>query len=154
MPKNDNLFKELKDRFELDQNLSKNKSFEEIKKIYETNSIWLKKIIENREWLSYDIVGKQGELYAWLIVQHSPDIDFQKRVLDLLRNLPKTMERNGHIAYLTDRILIKQNKKQLYGTQFSNGQPYPIENKSNLDKRRNKMGLGSFEEYYKLMNKK
>ena len=75
-------------------------------------------------------------------------------ILDLLRNLPQTIERNGHITYLTDRILTKQNKKQLYGTQFSNGQPYPIKDKSNLNKRRKKRGLGSFEEYYKLMNKK
>ena len=68
--------------------------------------------------------------------------------------MPKTKERNQHIAYLTDRILVKENKGQIYGTQFSKDNHYPIFDENDLDKRRAEMGLGSFEEYSKLMQKK
>ena len=145
------LLNELKERFELDQKLLLKKDWETLKQIYRENSSWLKKIIHSQGWLSEKIVGEQGELYAWLIVQHSDDFNFQKSCLKLLKNLPKTKERNQHVAYLTDKILTKENKKQIYGTQFSYGNPCPIFDKKNLDKRRAEMNLCPFKEYYSLM---
>jgi len=115
--------------------------------------MWLKEIVSRMDWPSEIKVGKQGELYAWLITQHSRDIGFQKLCLGLLEDLPETRERNQHVGYLTDRILVNENKKQIYGTQFSNGHPYPIINKNELNKRRDEMNLGSFDEYCKLMKK-
>ncbi len=76
----------------------------------------VKKIISNYAWPHKDMVGEKGELYVWLISQHLNDIDFQKSCLKLLEDLPKIKERNKHIEYLTDRILIKENKKQVYET--------------------------------------
>ncbi len=153
MNPNPKLFSELEERFKKDQALCKNNFGKDYVENCRENSEWLKQIVSQEGWLSEDKVGKQGELYAWLIVQHSDDIKFQKLCLTLLKNLSKTKERNQHIAYLTDRILIKENKEQIYGTQFSNGKPCPILDENNLDKRRSEMSLGSFDEYYKQMTK-
>lgn len=147
------LFSELQRRFKRDQELSKQDFGEKYVENCCNNSKWLKQVVSNHGWLSEDQVGKQGELHAWLIVQHSDDIYFQKMCLKLLKNLPKTKERNRHVAYLIDRILVKENKKQIYGTQFSNGKPCSVLGKNNLDKRRAEMSLGTFSEYYKQMTR-
>jgi len=149
---NKELFNELRIRFELDQELIKDQRIYEFEKKCGLNSIWLKDKISQYGWLRSGIVTEQGELFAWLIVQHSQDINFQKKCLGLLEESPSTVQRKQHIAYLTDKILVNEGKRQLYGTQFSNGNPFPIKDRKNLDKRRGKMSLGNFEDYFKLMN--
>lgn len=143
------LFLELKKRFEIDQKLCNGNLNKKFKENCNKNSRWIKRLVSQEEWSFVDKVGKQGELYAWLIVQHSEDIDFQKYCLSLMEKFPKTKERSQNIAYLTDRILIRENKKQIYGTQFSNGKIMPTINKGNLNNRRRKIGLESLEEYKK-----
>lgn len=149
----DSLFLELEKRFKKDQELCK-KGFgrEYVENCYE-NSEWLKRIVSQQGWPSDDKIGTQGELYAWLIVQHSDDVQFQKQCLQLLKELPETEERKKHIAYLTDRILVKEGKKQIYGTQFQEDKPSPILDEKNLDERRKAVGLNPFEEYCQLMKK-
>ena len=61
-----------------------------------------------------------------------------------------------HVAFLTDRILVFQNKKQIYGTQFrgdQNGEqrPFPIARPKDLERLRRSMNLESFAEYKKKM---
>ena len=57
------------------------------------------------------------------------------------------------VAYLTDRVLLAENKKQIYGTQFtySNGkwEPKPLGDAGNVDKRRAEIGLKPLAEYVK-----
>lgn len=151
---NQELFNELALRFELDQTLCKQKRMNEFQGCCEENTFWLKGLIKKIGWPSLEIVGETGERYAWLIAQHSSDLNFQKYCLSLLNKQYPTNERKRHIAYLTDRILIKEGKPQIYGTQFiPSGSPFKIENESEIDKRRQKMGLGLFCEYYELMNR-
>jgi hypothetical protein len=54
-------------------------------------------------------------------------------------------------AYLTDRVLTGQGKKQIYGTQLSVIEGIidvqPIEDPANVDKRRKVVGLKSMREY-------
>jgi hypothetical protein len=48
--------------------------------------------------------------------------------------------------------MVKEQGKQYYGTQFSNfskGELFPIEDKLNVDKRRQELGLGTVAEYLK-----
>ncbi len=111
------LFEELKKRFEEDQKLLRGERLKEWDSLRKENSLWLKEIVDRDGWVSNKIVGEQGELYAWLIVQHSDDLSFQKYCLEQLKVLPVTKERMEHIMYLTDRILIKEGKHQIYGTQ-------------------------------------
>jgi hypothetical protein len=56
------------------------------------------------------------------------------------------------VAYLTDRIMIKERGVQLYGTQVNTYTPYPIIDSVNVNKRRADMGLGTLEEYRKTMS--
>ncbi|MFP4190202.1 MAG: hypothetical protein ACLFSL_04165 [Candidatus Woesearchaeota archaeon] len=67
-------YSELESRFKKDQKLCRKDEREFLENCHK-NSEWLKKIIIEEGWLSSDKVGKQGELYAWLIVQHSDDIE-------------------------------------------------------------------------------
>jgi len=153
MVPNPQLLKELTQRFQLDQSLSKEKNWEKLMNVYPKNTKWLEGIIREVGWPSQNLVGIFGEQAAWLIVQHSGDVKFQEKCLRLIKNLPLTNERKHYIAYLTDRILVRGGNKQLYGTQYDGIQPFPIENEKELDLRRKTMGLGPFSEYHKLMAK-
>ena len=72
-----------------------------------------------------------------------------------LKKMPEDEVSKANLAYLIDRVLVNEGKKQLYGTQFwfMNGkmEPRPIEDEANIDKRREEMGLGSFADYEKHM---
>jgi len=99
-----------------------------------------------------------GAFAAWLLVQHADaDPEFQAYCLELMKDAYESGEVRGQdLAYLTDRVLVNQGKKQLYGTQFwtppgGKIQPRPIEDEAKLDERRSKMGLGLFAEYKKMM---
>lgn len=151
MSKKIGLLNELIRRFELDQELSRKKEFGKLEEIYRSNSSWLKNIVLKDGWPSAESVTKRGENCVWLITQHSDDLGFQKYCLNLLSKLNPTKERKQSIAFLTDRILVNENQKQIYGTQFSNGKPLPIQDYQNLDKMRKKMGLESFNEYQERM---
>lgn len=116
----------------------------------------LKQIILQHGWPSISLVGVEAAHAAWLLVQHADhDLAFQEECLRLMKALPAVEVSLPNIAYLTDRILTSRGKPQLYGTQFQGTgrelKPQPIKNKSNLDMRRSKMGLGTFDEYMRLM---
>ena len=60
------------------------------------------------------------------------------------------------LAYLTDRDLVNEDKKQTYGTQFHkvDGRMVPrsIEDEAGLAARRAELGMISMEEYSTIMN--
>jgi hypothetical protein len=116
------------------------------------NTAWLKTIVANRGWPGGILVGKDGALAAWLLVQHADaDPKFQRTCLDLMVKLPKDEVAQGNVAYLTDRVLLAEGKKQLYGTQFvpvdGRLQPRPLEDETNVDRRRAAVGLPPLAEY-------
>lgn len=130
------------------------------RKIDERSTRRLKKIIKLRGWPTISIVGKEASHAAWLIVQHSPDLKFQKECLGLLRKAVAANESlKADLAYLIDRIKIKDSKKQLFGTQFKFNVktnkliPYPIQNPKFMDKRRKAYGLEKFSTYQKKMQR-
>jgi hypothetical protein len=53
------------------------------------------------------------------------------------------------MAYLTDRVRVAEKQKQVYGTQFEDLEPFPIEDEANVDKRRQQVGLPPLAEYRK-----
>jgi methylase of polypeptide subunit release factors len=123
------------------------------------NREWLKGIVEKKGWPGQTLVGFDGADAAWLLVQHAdPDPAFQKTALRLLEEAVKRKDaRPTHLAYLTDRVLTGEGKKQLYGTQFTmkDGrlEPRPIQDEVNVDKRRAEVGLPPLAEYRKQMEK-
>jgi hypothetical protein len=116
----------------------------------------LKEIIAEYGWPTIPMVGVEASNDAWLIAQHADhDVLFQKECLALLKKVSSGEVPLNNIAYLEDRILVAEHKPQLYGTQFQgtgpNMKPQPIHDKSHVDARRKEMGLGTLEEYTKLM---
>jgi len=117
----------------------------------------MKEIIRNHGWPTITLFGKNTDHQAWLLVQHSSDLEFQKNCLQLLYQAMQCKETNPiNYAYLYDRVALQSKEydyKQKYGTQFhitNNGelilQPYQgtIED---IDKNRFLIGLSSLEEY-------
>lgn len=121
------------------------------------NTKWLKEIIAKHGWPTFSMVGKDGAQSAWLMVQHA-DLDpkFQRQSLDLMTKAPKEEVSLKNLAYLTDRVLLAEGKKQLYGTQYLRvyGKlvPRPLEDEKNCDKRRAEVGLGTLAEYEKQLS--
>ena len=120
------------------------------------NTARLKEIVHLYGWPSRALVGKEGEAAAFLLVQHADaSPDFQKQCLPLIQKgaskgeIPKEA-----VAMLTDRVLLHEGKKQLYGTQFIRNAagewvPQPIEDELHVDARRKSLGLPPLAEYAK-----
>jgi hypothetical protein len=122
------------------------------------NTAWLEKVIEQYGLPGNTLVGEDAANAVFLIIQHSPDLEFQRKCLTLMELAVSKGEANAiHLAYLTDRVRIREGKPQFYGTQGqsqSNGVivPIPIEDEQNVDERRKAIGLVPIAEYFKQMN--
>ena len=116
-----------------------------------TNLIFIKQVVKKYGFPSISMVGKDAYEAAFILCQHADDdLGFQKTVLEQLKKLAATGDANKeNIAYLTDRIMVKEKGTQVYGTQFHDYVSYPIVDSANVDKRRAEMGLGTLAEYKK-----
>jgi hypothetical protein len=125
----------------------------------EENTAKLKKIVEEKGWPSISIVGEGASRSAWLLIQHADhDPAFQLKALRLMEPLAKKGDvTKNNYAYLYDRIMLKLNGKQRFGTQFGcEGEEYklrPLENEAQLDKLRDNYTLPPIAEYRALMEK-
>ncbi len=124
-------------------------------KISKTDSINLasvERIIQQYGYPGQSVVGLKLGNTVWLVIQHSP-LAVQEKYLPLIQKAADNGEmEKSNLALLVDRIRMYKGKKQLYGTQISissTGKKYfhPIEDKANVNKRREKVGLGPIEEY-------
>lgn len=127
-----------------------------LKAIDEENTKWLQGVVEKHGWPTYSLAGEDGAGAAWLLVQHADaNPIFQRKCLDLMARLPKEEVSQSNLAYLTDRVLLAEGKKQRYGTQFTvvdgKWQPRPLEDETNVDQRRAEAGLPPLAEYAKLI---
>ena len=109
----------------------------------ERNTARMKEIVKTHGWPGKSLVGDDGSRRAWLLVQHADrDVAFQKECLALLEEAVKSGEADGvNLAYLADRVATAEGRKQVYGTQFGDGEPLPIEDEANVDARRKAIGL-------------
>jgi len=103
----------------------------------------IKGLIRVHGYPSNKTIGKEGMHKFWLLIQHQDqDIPLQKQCFKRCVFSPVDA------AYLEDRILLNDGKKQIYGTQFTgkfdrNGHPVlrPVEDIGNLNKRRKDVDL-------------
>lgn len=145
------LYDELIRRMQADQRVRQGPTADpaEMRRIDDDNTAWLKRVVADHGWPTISLVGEEGELAAFLIIQHaSPkqELEFQKKCLDLMKAaLEKKDVRATSVAYLTDRVLMYEGKPQVYGTQFvlkdGTYQPHPIEDEEHVDARRAALGL-------------
>ena len=126
-----------------------------VMKLDAENRAWLTGVIEKTGWPGKSRVGREGAQAAWLLVQHADaDRPFQKKCLVLLEKAVRQKDADPiQLAYLTDRVLVADGKKQKYGTQLDvkDGKlvPGPVDDEAALDDRRKALGLQSMAEYIK-----
>src|SRR5690606_19292409 len=83
------------------------------------HAVRIKEIIDLYGWTGFSLIGKEGSHAMWLLVQHSSDLNFQKHCLFLLEEAITHQEADIiDFAYLKDRVLMYEGKKQIFGTQF------------------------------------
>lgn len=124
------------------------------------NTERMRAIVRQYGWPGLGLVGKDGTNAAFLLVQHSADLAFQKEMLPLIEKSYKSGELSGQeYALLLDRVLVREGRPQVYGTQakrfeeWKDGEPVPapIEDEANVDKRRAEVGLMPLSEYLKIL---
>src|SRR5262249_4386988 len=112
-------------------------------------------LIADRGWPGRSLVGPDGADAAWLIAQHADhDPDFQRECLGLLEEAASAGDvSQSNVAYLTDRVMLKETGRQRYGTQFQHGkdgpEPFPLEDPDRVDELRAAAGLMPLAEYRK-----
>jgi hypothetical protein len=119
------------------------------------NLVKVKKIIDTHGWLGPDDVGKQGAQTIFLVIQHADSLTQVTYFPIMKEAVKKGKARSQDLALLEDRILTKQGKEQIYGSQLRvNNQTgkwefYPIKDEVNVNQRRAAVGLDSLEIYAK-----
>lgn len=129
----------------------------EIAQVDSVNLVRLERIISERGWPRISEVGRPGANSAFLVVQHSP-LEVQERYLPMLQVAVEAGEgRAADLAYLTDRIRIRKNLPQLYGSQVCTDDATgamvfcPIEDEANVDVRRAAVGLEPLSGYARMI---
>ncbi|MEX0877274.1 MAG: DUF6624 domain-containing protein [Candidatus Spechtbacterales bacterium] len=135
---------------------------QEYRNLDATNTKRLKEIIGEIGWPVISKVGEEASHAAWLLVQHARDenlnidIGFQKQALELMKEAQEGDVDKSNIAYLEDRILISQDKHQLYGTQqeLKDGKWTPMQTADieKVNERRKEMGMPPVEEATEKLN--
>jgi hypothetical protein len=115
------------------------------------NQAALESLVSTRGWPTLDKVGTEGVLTAFLVVQHA-DLPFQLKYASKVEHsasvgdIPKS-----NYALFVDRLAMRQNKPQVYGTQIriqgGVASLHQIENEEEVDKRRSEVGLGPICQY-------
>ena len=125
----------------------------------DANTERMRAIVRQYGWPGPELVGQDGTEAAFFLVQHA-DLALQKEMLPLVEKAYKKGELSGpNYALLLDRVLVGEGKRQVYGTQakrfdeWKDRKPVlePIEDESNVDKRRAEVGLMPLAEYLELL---
>jgi len=120
------------------------------------NMARLEEIIKQHGWPGRSLVGEKAANAGFLILQHA-DLSFQKKYFPLVKEgVSKGEVRPAEAAMLEDRILMKEGKKQIYGSAVQSGpetggklELHPIEDEEHVDERRAAVGLMPLAEYLK-----
>lgn len=124
-----------------------------MKNVDQESAVKVCNIIDKYGWLGSDEAGSEGNLTLFLAIQHVDDLIVQEKYLPLLKAAVQNGKADGwHLAFLTDRILMNQGKKQIYGTQKiinkDSGDWYivPLQNPDIVDELRKEIGLSPLAE--------
>lgn len=119
------------------------------------NLVQIERLVLKYGWPGKSFVGARGNNTVFLVIQHA-ELPIQEKYLPMLQKSVDIGEsRPSDLALLQDRILMRQEKKQIYGSQViinqTTGAPefHPIEDEKNVNSRRKKVGLEPIEEYAK-----
>ena len=115
----------------------------------------LREILQREGWPGFRRVGKQAGNAAFLILQHA-GLEDQKEYFPLLKEAALRREASpADAAMMEDRILMREGKNQVYGTQLVSDKQtgklelWPVENEEEVDSRRAAVGMPPLGEYLK-----
>ena len=122
------------------------------------NLIRLKEVVARHGWPGRSLVGPLASQNAWLLAQHADaDLEFQRVCMEKMKALPRGEIDPKQLAYLTDRVLVGEGRKQSYGTQatFRDGKivASPIEDEAGVDERRRSLGLEPMADYLRSLER-
>lgn len=135
-----------------------------------TNLVYIKALVARHGWPDAERFGKDAAHAAFVLVQHADkDPQFQEQMLPLVADAVERGEASARdMAYLIDRVRVKQGRPQVYGTQYdvlrteAGGALLGPDGKlqyllpvvvdaERIDERRATVGLGPWAEYEKRM---
>ncbi len=120
------------------------------------NTAFVSDLLDKHGWPDKYTVDFTGCNALFLIIQHAP-LETQKKYLPMLQQAAKTLDiPPPNLALLSDRISVRENGTQLYGTQITispSGEklPFPITDEAGVNKRRKEIGLPPLEDYLKML---
>ena len=145
-------------------------AFREGARVDRENTARLKEIVAAHGWPTRELVGDEAAKAAFLLAQHADhDPEFQAHCLPLLEQAAARGEASkSAVAYLTDRVRVKQQRPQVHGTQYHVRQDASgavvadaegrlsyllpiVEDVDRLDERRAAMGLPPWRDYERKM---
>ncbi|MFH8680943.1 DUF6624 domain-containing protein [Streptomyces lydicus] len=114
----------------------------------------LGEIMDEYGWPTEELVGEEAARAAWLIAQHADrQIEIQRRALKLMQQAVSAGSASPReLAFLRDRTLVNEGRKQIYGTQIADVKdgapvPWPCEEPERVDELRAEVGIEPFDEY-------
>ncbi|MDC0771480.1 DUF6624 domain-containing protein [Streptomyces sp. HD] len=114
----------------------------------------LGEIMNEYGWPTAALVGEEAARAAWLIAQHADrQLDVQRRALQLMEQAVSAGSASPReLAFLRDRTLVNEGRKQIYGTQIAGVKdgvpiPWPCEAPEGMDRLRTEVGIEPFDEY-------
>ena len=122
-----------------------------------TNLVEMEAIISRYGWPGKSLVGSRGNQSCFLVIQHADSAAQVKYLPVMQKSVEQGESSMSDFALLQDRVLMRQEKKQIYGSQVvfdKQGNPefYPIEDEKNVNIRRKEAGLEPIEQYAKYFN--
>jgi hypothetical protein len=155
------LREELLRRAEKDQNARRTSrdDWQQVAAVDAENLPWMEALVDEVGWPGVSLVGEDGAHAAWLLVQHADASPaFQRRCLDLMTEAVERGEATRReLAYLTDRVLLKEAQPQEYGTQMTGTEqgwaPRNLRDPDNVDARRAAMSLEPLTENIERINR-
>lgn len=112
-------------------------------------------ILDQYGWPATSLVGEKANNAVALVIQHAP-LQVQEKYIPLLRtSVQKKESTTDMLPLMEDRILMRNGKPQIYGSQVIPNQTtkkyelYNLYDPKNVDKRRAEMGLEPLQDYLK-----
>jgi len=129
---------------------------ETMEKIDMPHTARLNEIFDRYGFPTFQTVGKDGVQSFLILLQHTPDESLRQKSLKPITKAFKRKEIPPQdYANFVDRLLVRQNKPQIYGSNFDIKDNKlvmsAVKDRKNLDKRRRKIGLPTIEEYAKML---
>lgn len=132
---------------------------EKMKSIDKENHEKITHILDTYGWVGAEEVGETASLALFLVMQHA-DLYTQIKYRPMMEQAVMNGKlRPDNFALLIDRIEMRQNRPQIYGTQIipdDSNEPvvYPIKYIDEVDVRRNELGLVPLSVYVEQMTGK